>query len=317
MGEKRFTINKELQLIVCVTGIYLFYLLFGIFQENITSQRFGPQGERFNYTSFLLMIQSIVNAFCAILVITALGLPRDKTPIHKYCWISVTSISAMFCSNKALMFVDYPTQVLAKSCKPIPVMVMGLLVFKKRYSLAKYLCVTMVTAGIALFMMPSSHKEGVTTTLLGIVLLFLSLAFDGVTGPFQDDLISKYKPTSPHMMYYSNLWATLVMFLVAFVGNDLLPAIDFCLRYPEIIPQIVLFSITSALGQNFIYYTVHQFGALTCTTVTTTRKFFTILASVLWFGHALSSLQWFAVVLVFSGLGLDIASSYMKTAKSA
>lgn len=76
---------------------------------------------------------------------------------------------------------------------------MGLLVFKKKYSLVKYACVIMVAAGIALFMvqifnfmlfidneqMPSGgghHKSTVQTTSFGIVLLVASLVFDGLTG---------------------------------------------------------------------------------------------------------------------------------------
>lgn len=92
-----------------------------------------------------------------------------------------------------------------------------------------------------------------------------------------------------------------------------MPALDFCSRHPEIITQIALFSICSALGQNFIYYSVHAFGALTCTTVTTTRKFFTILASVVWFGNSLTLIQWVAVGLVFAGLGVDIVIAYVRS----
>jgi hypothetical protein len=43
-------------------------------------------------------------------------------------------------------------QVLAKSCKMIPVMVMGL-VLGKRYTQTKYMCVGVITAGVFLFMM--------------------------------------------------------------------------------------------------------------------------------------------------------------------
>ena len=52
------------------------------------------------------------------------------------------------------------------------------------------------------------------------------------------------------------------------------------------------------------------------TTVTTCRKFFTILASVVFFGHQLKALQWFGVGLVFTGLSLEVVESYQKKAKS-
>lgn len=47
--------------------------------------------------------------------------------------------------------------------------------------------------------------------------------------------------------------------------------------------------------------TVVSFGPLTCSIVTTTRKFFTILGSVILFGNELTSLQWVGTVLVFLG----------------
>jgi hypothetical protein len=46
------------------------------------------------------------------------------------------------------------------------------------------------------------------------------------------------------------------------------------------------------------------------TVTTTTRKFFTILASVVWFGHALSPIKWLAVGLVFAGLSIDVLGKY-------
>ena len=40
--------------------------------------------------------------------------------------------------------------------------------------------------------------------------------------------------------------------------------------------------------------------------MTTTRKLFTILFSVMLYGHVLSSLQWLGVALVFVGLSIDV-----------
>lgn len=79
----------------------------------------------------------------------------------------------------------------------------------------------------------------------------------------------------------------------------------------------------SASGQFFIFFLVRSFSALTLVTVTTTRKFFTVLASIVWFKHALTSGQWASVGLVFFGLGWEETSKYlakmakMREAKSA
>lgn len=47
--------------------------------------------------------------------------------------------------------------------------------------------------------------------------------------------------------------------------------------------------------------TVVYFGPLTCSIITTTRKFFTILASVILFANPISPMQWVGTVLVFLG----------------
>ena len=65
----------------------------------------------------------------------------------------------------------------------------------------------------------------------------------------------------------------------------------------------------------FIFMTVTSFGPLTCSIITTTRKFFTILASVIIFQNPMSSRQWLGTSLVFVGLGLD--SVYGKERKKA
>ncbi|PZQ46207.1 MAG: hypothetical protein DI551_05505 [Micavibrio aeruginosavorus] len=56
-----------------------------------------------------------------------------------------------------------------------------------------------------------------------------------------------------------------------------------------------------------IFLQVSGYGPLACSVVTTTRKFFTVLCSVLFFGNPLSSRQWLGTLLVFSGLFADAA----------
>ena len=52
-------------------------------------------------------------------------------------------------------------QVLAKSCKMIPVMVVGTIVGGKRYSVVEYLCAGLIAGGISLFAAQGSGKVGV------------------------------------------------------------------------------------------------------------------------------------------------------------
>jgi UDP-galactose transporter B1 len=65
--------------------------------------------------------------------------------MHALC--SLTYLGAMLASNEALQHVSYPTQVLGKSIKPVPVMILGVLIARKKYRLLKYLGVMMIVLG--------------------------------------------------------------------------------------------------------------------------------------------------------------------------
>ena len=70
----------------------------------------------------------------------------------------------------------------------------------------------------------------------------------------------------------------------------------------------MIYSLASAVGQNFVYYTLTQFNPLVLTTVTTTRKIFSTLYSVFRNpDNRLSGMQWSGTLMVFAGLVGDIA----------
>lgn len=90
---------------------------------------------------------------------------NENSPIPQkfYAAMSVTYLGAMLASNHALQFVPYPTQVLGKSVKPIPVMILGVLLAGKRYPLRKYLFIILIVAGVAMFLY--KEKKGATANV--------------------------------------------------------------------------------------------------------------------------------------------------------
>merc|ERR1719516_89680 len=86
----------------------------------------------------LVAFQCAVNYLYALIMgHTVLKQGEDTTKSSFYACASLTYLLAMVTSNKALSWVNYPTQVIGKSCKPIPVMVLGVLVGRKKVSPAQ------------------------------------------------------------------------------------------------------------------------------------------------------------------------------------
>ncbi|KAM9969926.1 hypothetical protein ACTFIR_001764 [Dictyostelium discoideum] len=313
-------LKEELFFIFCVGGIYIFYLLYGLVQEQLNVTKFGTEKKVFGFTAFLLALQCFFNMVSAWLVSLVNKEQKDNTPFMKYGFVSMLLVISTFLSNQSIRYISYPTQVLAKSCKPIPVIFMGLLLFKKKYPFLKYIVVIVISLGISLFMLPkATSKKNIQFEghdhLFGNFILFVSLMMDGVMGPFQDNLVRQYKPSATSMMLNTNIWNLGLFSIMAFARGEVSQAIDFILEYPEVIKLILAFCITSAIGQQFIFLTTNKFGSLNCSTITTTRKFFSILVSIFYFGHSLDNLQWAAICMVFGGLILDLYISYSNKKK--
>lgn len=310
MAASKSLVPDRLRLPLCFLGVFVCYFYYGILQEKITRGKYGEgaKQETFTFALTLVFIQCVINAVFAKILIQFFDTARvDRTRSWLYAACSLSYLGAMVSSNSALQFVNYPTQVLGKSCKPIPVMLLGVTLLKKKYPLAKYLCVLLIVAGVALFMYKPKKVVGMEehTVGYGELLLLLSLTLDGLTGVSQDHMRAHYQTGSNHMMLNINLWSTLLLGAGILFTGELWEFLSFAERYPGIIYNILLFGLTSALGQSFIFMTVVYFGPLTCSIITTTRKFFTILASVILFANPISPVQWVGTVLVFLGLGLD------------
>lgn len=242
----------------------------------------------------------------------------------------MTSSLASPFGYSSLAHIDYITFLLAKSCKLLPVMLLHITVFRKRYPLYKYLVVAAVTAGVAVFTLHSGSRKAKkmaddANMAWGMLLLSINLLFDGLTNSTQDYIFTTFKPyTGPQMMCANNMMSTLVtgsfLLLSPFVagtgvgqwlgmgdGGEMAEALDFMRRYPAVWKDVLGFAACGAVGQVFIFYTLATFSSVLLVTVTVTRKMFTMILSVIAFGHTLTQMQWLGVGLVFGGIGVEAA----------
>ena len=188
----------------------------------------------------------------------------DSTQPFYYASLALSYLTAMVSSNMSLQFVNYPTQVIGKSCKPIPVMIFASIFGKKVYNLSKYLSVLIIVIGIVIFMYKEDRKTMIRSSSyfdFGERLLLLSLIMDGVTASIQEKIKSKFQTKSLHLMYNLNIWSVLYLFLIVTVSNEISFFIHFIQKYPILLYNILIFSISSAVGQvtNQIYFYLFKF----------------------------------------------------------
>jgi solute carrier family 35 (UDP-galactose transporter), member B1 len=292
-------------------------------QEKIATTPYGPDRMIFRSPLVINTIQSLIAAIVASIYIRVMG-QRSQIKgtfanglLWKYLLLaSVTSLGSWF-GYRSLRWVDYPTMVLGKSSKLLPVMFLHLVLYRRRFPGYKYLVIGMVTAGVGLFTLfhpvEGGSKQAAENSLWGLFLLSINLLADGFMNSTQDQIFSKNKwLTGPQMMLGLNTCSTLLtaIYLLGTYFHPSAPSeisstIWFVQLHPRILLDIMAFAVSGAIGQIFIFLTLSVHGSLILVTITVTRKLFTMLLSVIWFNHPLTNGQWLGVGLVFGGIGLE------------
>lgn len=127
---------------------------------------------------------------------------------------------------------------------------------------------------------------------------------------FQERIRKESSPDPFSMMLAMNGISAIILIFATFVTGEAPKFLAFVQRHPESLKHLSLLALAGGGGQMFIFYMVSVFGALPCSIVTTTRKFFTVIFSVIFMQNPLQLHQWFAAVLVFGALFGDMYFSH-------
>ncbi|CAK4656787.1 hypothetical protein LEN26_006666 [Aphanomyces euteiches] len=301
----------SLGLVVCF-GAYAYVL------ERLTIDGHGPN-------EIVLMLVCCV--IYAILSYAGKMLARelvDTAPWYVFVLLSFTTFCSTFLSTYSLRFVSYIFRVLGKTCKPIPIMMIGLLL-GKRYPLRKYISVALVTLGAILFFIyqsKTSHKHvepqnNSTAALhvdtaytvphaeIGALLLLISLFFDGATGALEEKYMTQYQMGAFTMMHKINVVSAafaLGLILATSQEETLFHMVDNLSASRD----LLLLGISGGFGQMFIFLMISRFGALMTSVAGTARKILTLCVSILAFGHVLTSMQYFGLGIAIAGMCINL-----------
>ena len=236
---------RSVELFIGAAGIFLSFSIFAVLQEDVYKKAYA----------FHEVLQ--VHLLCAhhgardqravaLAGMSSLGKSGLAIP-HKDIFNSgVSQMLAMAASNEALRYASYPTQVLGKSCKMVPVMAGGFVLGGKRYSLLEYVQVALITIGVSIFNFGGKKKKGGAVDKPIGLCPSLCVAPDGHVhgrpagqGEGDDEGLNpmvdpkKAKPTMHESMFYTNASGLIVAIILALVTGHLFSGAKFC-RAPAV-----------------------------------------------------------------------------------
>ncbi|CAF4010899.1 unnamed protein product [Rotaria sp. Silwood2] len=323
-----FTRYHFFKLIFSFFGLQISYLLWGLLQERIMTRTYD--NEKFTNSQFLVL----ANRFLAMIVAyisLKIFYPTKKVvsigpPLYQYGIISYANCMSTWFQYESLLYISFPVQVIAKSIKTIPVMIVGKFVSGKTYPLRQYLLMLLMAVGIALFLsgyhvndtikLPLKKATQNTTTINGLILLICYLFFDAFTSNYQKKVFDHYSISFLNMMLSVNCISTVLTCTSLIFNGTLLECILFMQRHQSFLIHAFATSICSSIGQLFIFSTIEEFGPVVFTIIMTIRQAFSILLSCIFYGHYLSWYSIFGIHIAFLAIFIHAFHQFKRSKQS-
>merc|ERR1719333_1789795 len=277
----------------CGIGIIVMLGFYGVIQERVMSVPYG--GELFKASVFLVLCNRIFAVlFAGTMCAVNQESPVNKAPLWKYFAISLSNVAATTCQYEALKWVSFPVQMLGKSFKMMPVMVWGILISQKNYSLTDWLVAAAVTGGVTEFLLTGSiaaPNSDAGSSVYGLALLVGFLLFDGFTSTFQEKIFKEHQTSKYNQMLYINLGSAFTSIISLLVSGGFLHAFRFAALHPSLCRDTFALSLSAVGGQWFIYSMVKEFGALAFAATMNVRQIASIIVSYIMYSKPITILQ--------------------------
>lgn len=213
--------SQTVQFMLCCAAVFVFYLLYGYMQELIfTIKDFKPFGW------YLTLVQFGYYTIFGIVETKIRGIHKRCIPMKVYFVLALLTLGTMGFSNSSLEYLNYPTQVIFKSCKLIPVLAGGIIIQGKRYGPLDFLSALLMCVGLTLFTLADSQVQPNFNTK-GITVISLALLCDAVIGNVQEKNMKGYGAPNAEVVLYSYGLGFVYIFVVMLATGDFFRGLSF------------------------------------------------------------------------------------------
>jgi len=294
------------QFLLCCAGVFSLFLIYGYLQELIfTLDGFKPYGW------YLTLVQFFYYTIFGYVERLTNKVPR-RIPMKVYVILAGLTLGTMGFSNSSLGYLNYPTEVIFKSCKLVPVLIGSVLIQRKKHSFLDFLAAICMCIGLALFTLADS-KVSPSFNTFGIFLISMALVCDAAIGNVQEKAMREHKAPNHEVVFYSYGIGFVYLLVIMIFTGHFFEGVKFCFNYPvQTYGYAFLFSITGYLGIQIVLTLVRTTGAPIAATVTTARKAVTICLSFVFFTKPFTFQYVWSGLIVVLGIYLNVYSKRNK-----
>jgi len=241
-------------------------------------------------------------------------------PFKLYLGLSLLRAVDLAMTNLAMQYINYPAKTLMKSSRVVFTMIFGVCITHKRYNLTDYSIVLCMVFGLAIFMHADATSSAVFQPL-GVFMLTISLMCDGAITNMSETIMNQYNVGQDEFIFRMYSIALIAIIAAAATKGDFTEGMVWILEpgtYDEQqhnvpleerswtssgkIMVLILFSSMGFFGSSCAAAITKQFGALSMSITSVSRKATTLFLSFLLFDNECTYQHILGIIIFISAL---------------
>lgn len=208
----------------------------------------------------------------------------------------------------SLAFLNYPAQLMFKSTKVLPVMIMGAFIpgLRRKYPVHEYVSAVLLVVGLIVFTLADAQTSP-NFSSIGVFMISGALIMDSFLGNLQEAIFTMNPQTTQMEMLFCSTVVGLPFLIppMLFTG-ELFKAWNSCSQHLYVYGVLIFEAMATFIGQVSVLSLIAIFGAATTAMVTTARKAVTLLLSYMIFTKPLTGQHGTGLLLIAMGIVLKL-----------
>lgn len=288
------------QFLICSSGFFFGYLVNGICEEYVYNRL------QFSYGWYFTFVQGFV--YLALIRLQGFTMKHMVNPWRTYVRLSAVLMGSNGLTKGSLAFLNYPAQIMFKSTKVLPVMIMGAFIpgLRRKYPFHEYVSAVMLVIGLILFTLADAQTSP-NFSMIGVAMVSSALIMDAFLGNLQEAIFKMNPDTTQMEMLFCSTVVGLPFLAVPMVlTGELTTAWSACSQHLYVYAVLVFEAMATFVGQVSVLSLIALFGAATTAMVTTARKAVTLLLSYLIFTKPMTEQHVTGLLLITMGIVLRL-----------
>ncbi|KAH0941649.1 hypothetical protein HID58_001286 [Brassica napus] len=177
------------QFLICTSGFFFGYLVNGVCEEYVYNRL------QFSFGWYFTFIQGFVYLF--LIYLQGFTTKHIVNPMRTYVKLSAVLMGSHGLTKGSLAYLNYPAQIMFKSTKVLPVMIMGAFIpgLRRKYPVHEYISAFLLVLGLILFTLADAQMSP-NFSMIGILMISGALIMDAFLGNLQEAIFTMNPETT-------------------------------------------------------------------------------------------------------------------------